>query len=393
MTVLLLARYVPPRVDAVGDYTVQLARALAEQGLEVVIVTSTGPVAASPHPRVQIEPIIERWTWGGCRRVAAVIRRQRADVLNLQFVPHLYGRYGVSLGVAAWPLLLRIWTGCPVVTTCHELLGHRPSGIRQWLLQGLYGWQAFLIMAGSRVVVVPAVWQETQLRRTFPWWASQVRRIPVGPSIPPSGSIEPAPFDAPAVPPRLTLVTFGAGHPWWQYERALVLLKAVREAGLSARLICLGAIETTNPVYAQRLRAHAQTLGLSERVEWSGALPPEAISRVLHRADLFLAFQRAGVTARSTAVVTALAHGLPIVATCGPDADAWLLESGGVIAVDLTDWSGTVRTVVRLLRDPAARQRVRDRAAALYRDQFAWDVLAQRWADVFEAVRTNPEPP
>jgi len=386
MTVVLLTRYVPPRVDAVGDYTVQLARALAEQGLQVVIVTSTGPVAASPHPRVQIEPVIERWTSGGCRRLVMVVRRRRADVVNLQFVPHLYGRYGVSLGVAAWPALVRLATRCSVVTTCHELLGHRPSGIVQWLVQGLYGWQAFLIVAASQLVVVPAVWQETQLRRTFPWWADKVRRIPVGASIPPTGSTELPSSDAPAVPPRLTLVTFGAGHPWWQYERALDLLKAVREAGLPARLVCLGAIEASNPLYAQRLRAHAQTLGLSESVEWSGALPPEAISRVLHSADLFLAFQRAGVTARSTAVVTALAHDLPIVATHGPDADEWLLESGGVVPVDLADWPETVRTVVRLLRDPVARRAVRERATALYREQFAWDVLARRWATLFETV-------
>ncbi len=384
MRIAIITRHVPPTRDAVGEYACRLAQALARAGVNPVIVTSAGRVRPVELAGIRVEPVARSWGWIGMVRLLRAIRNLDVEVVNLQYVPHMYGRYGFNLAVAALPFLLKVGARKPVITTCHELLSHYPSGLKGWLMQVVYLVQAWLILSGSARVIVPVEWQERQIHRYFSRLDRKVVRIPAGTNIPE------------VAPPRhegekgdlLTLGTFGTGHPWWQYEMAMEILKKLLTQGIQARLLCIGDIEGSNPEYYRQLRQVEARLGLAGTVEWTGYCPAEKVSHYLHSVDIFLALQRSGVTARSTALIAALAHGLPVVATRGPDADHWLLESGAMVIIDPTDIEKAAREVAQLVEDHQARRDLGRRAREFYQQQLSWETISQQFLDAVASVQT-----
>ncbi len=385
MKVAIITRFLPPRIGGVEDYTFRLAQSLANAGVRVTLISSIQTSAASPgHPLIRLQPAVERWDRKGIPRLIEMIRVSGADLVHLQFVPHLYGRYGVNWAMASLPAAIRRRTGKPVVTTCHELLSHRPAGLKEHLLQTLYRVQARLILRGSSQVVTPTEWQERQLHRLFPRLAGKIRRIPVGSPIPvaQTNSSETRRPDSGNRPFRLG--TFGTGHPWWQYEMALRVLKGLQDRSIPSRLICIGDIASANPAYHRQLLSLETELGLTGSVEWTGSLPSEQVSRSLQSVDLFLALQRSGVTGRSTALAAALAHGLPILAAGGPDADRWLLDSGAMALVEPNDLPAAIRVTERLFSDPQSRKALGAKAQDLYQRHLSWERIGRRFLDLFQ---------
>lgn len=386
MKVVVVTRHLPPKTDGVGDYTYQLSLALAKAGLQMVLLTSIG-TAPEKHPLLEIQPAVKDWGWGGVFRMVSAVRKLKPDLFCLQYVPHLYSRFGFNLAAASLPLMVRLATGCPVITTCHELLGHHPRGLKAWTLQGAYLFQAWLLLGGSAAVIVPVVWQEAQLRRLFRRLSRKVRRIPVGPSIP-MDAAKPPSISRPGSnnSREIMLGTFGTG-PWWQHAMAMEVLSGLRATGLQVRLLCLGDLENAQPRYYQRLRALEMRLGLQGAVDWAGRRSSEELSQALRSVDVFLALHETGITGRSTSLATALAHGLPIVATRGPDADPWLLESGAVLAVDPHDVQAAIRSIRLLIDDPSARQALSQRAREVYALYCSWKTISRQFLEVVESLR------
>lgn len=373
MRVAIVVRFLPPVTDAVGAYAYHLSHALAKRSVQVRLVTSEGQSALTEHPLVQVEPVVRDWGWRGMRRLIFAIRNGRPDAVSFQYVPQLYGRHGINFSAAAFPFILRLFLRTTVVTTYHELPGRPFCSVKGILHGAASAVQTILIVFGSTKVVVPVERQEELLRRRYPWAARRIVRIPVGSNIPAS----PENADAPARqhPGPLILGTFGSGHPWWQYEAALRILRELLDRGFQVRLLCIGNVHGSNPAYHQRLRQLASDLRLSGFIEWTGLLPSPEVSRRLQSVDVFLALHHTGITARSTAVAAALAHALPVVTTRGPDADRWLLESGAFIFIDTNDLLGAVRAVGELLRDAAAREAYGRKALALYREHLCWEKI------------------
>lgn len=381
--VAVVARFLPPTIDAVGAYAYYLSHALAKRSVQVTLVTSEGQNALTEHPGVQAQPTVRNWGWLGVGHLMAVLHKGHPDVVSFQYVPQLYGRHGINFGAAALPLLLQIGLGTTVVTTYHELPGP-PSRSLKGILHGIASAvQTALIVSGSTRVIAPAERQEEILRRQYPWAARRIVRIPVGSNIP----VYPLKKDASAYhrPGPLFLGTFGSGHPWWQYEAAFRILRGLLDCNFQVRLLCIGNIEGSHRGYYQRLRQLASVLRLSDFIEWTGSIPSLEVSRRLQSVDVFLALHRTGITARSTAVAAALAHALPIVTTKGPDADQWLLESGAFIFIDVNDLPGAIGVVAALLRDTASRKEYGRRALALYQKQFSWEEIGGQFLDVISS--------
>ncbi|WP_345033548.1 glycosyltransferase [Kutzneria kofuensis] len=72
------------------------------------------------------------------------------------------------------------------------------------------------------------------------------------------------------------------------------------------------------PDEAAAYRAELEALA-DERVEFTGHLPVHEVSAVLHGADVAVLPFTAGVTTKSGALLTVLAHGLPTVVTDAGD--------------------------------------------------------------------------
>jgi len=393
MRIAIICRFLPPAINAVGEYASHLARALCRKGMRVSLVTSTGRTSEPTEAMgpVEIHRVVSSWGWAGMSRLAHFLRSQRFDVVHFQFVPQMYGRWGIALPAACLPLLLRARAGPQVLTTCHELLSYRPAGLRNLFLQRLYLLQAFLLLRGSARLIVPTEWQERLACESFPRYAAKITRIPVGANVLPlgqEGSALTGSARKPATDP-LRLGTFGTGHPWWRYEDALIVLKGLRDEGLPVHLVCIGDIAGTHPTRYQKLRNLERQLGLTGAVQWTGPIPAHEVSRLLRSVDVFLALQDRGITARSTALMAAFAHGLPIVATDGPLADRWLTDSGALEVVEPGNPASAQAAISSLARNPERRRELADRSRSFYDKNLSWEALSARILEVTRSL-TSP---
>lgn len=377
MNIALATRALPPQPDSVGGYTFHLAEAFAQKGHRVLVLASEPSAGEGGETRpFTVRRLPGWWRFRTWPRLMEELRRFKPDLVNLQYIPQLYSRDGLHFGVALLPSRIRREVGCPVVTTCHELLAHHPTNWLGKFLQIAYGAQAWLILRNSAGVIVPVEWQEKQLLRCFSRFGSKIRRIPVG------TNVLPLPLNSipsrPSPSAETVLGTFGTG-PWWDHAMALDLLRALLDRNVHARLLILGDIEGSHPTYYFELRKKEASLRLAGRVEWSGRLSAAELSEKLRWIGLFLAFQPAGVTARSTALAAALSHGLAIVATRGPDADRWLIQSGAMEIIPPDRLEEAVERVQQLLENPSRRESLSARAQAFFREHLSWEKISDRY--------------
>jgi glycosyltransferase involved in cell wall biosynthesis len=150
--------------------------------------------------------------------------------------------------------------------------------------------------------------------------------------------------------------------------------RLIAERGIDLLLDALGAtygewrlrIVGTGPVH-EALEQQAQSLGISARIEWLGALPREQLQAFWLEADVVVAPSRSTpewVEPSGAVVLQAMAHGVaPVVARCGALPD--VVSDAGLI-VDEDDLVALTRAIQGLVAEPwrcrsigsVARQRV-----------------------------------
>ena len=97
MRIGLISGEYPPMQGGVGDFSRELAIALAQLGHEVHVVTCVGCEAknrAIPHKQhishLTVHPTIPNWGWRLYGRVMSLARRLNLDVLNVQYQAAAY---------------------------------------------------------------------------------------------------------------------------------------------------------------------------------------------------------------------------------------------------------------------------------------------------------------
>lgn len=125
MNVLMVTGSLPPMKCGVGDYSMQLALALASQpGIRVTLLSSVA--AATALGRVTVLPLMTGWRLRDARTAWRAIRASGADVVHVQYPTQGYGR-GLLPGVI--PLLARL-AGAAAIQTWHELIPRREVLLR-----------------------------------------------------------------------------------------------------------------------------------------------------------------------------------------------------------------------------------------------------------------------
>ena len=154
-----------------------------------------------------------------------------------------------------------------------------------------------------------------------------------------------------------------------------LLLRALARTGHDNWRLTIVGSDTADLAHAAALRELAGSLGLAERVTFTGALPEDEVARQYDRADLFaLASHYEGF---GMAYAEAIARGLPVLGTTGgaiPEATA-----GAARLVAPGDEPALAAALGELIADPAARAHLAARA---------WQAAASlpRWSDTAAAV-------
>ena len=359
----------PPVPGGVADNAARWTEALIAAG-DVEAIVHTGPGAA-PAPGYTLEAGRTAWGWGAAPALAAEIAAGRPDVVVLHYVPHLYQRRGLAVGVGRLARLLA-GQGLPLVVMAHELyygrheaLRHQPIGLIQRLvLRPLF--------THSRAVVFSTPDRRARMAAVFPRLAARFHTIPVGAGLTPATAAEGAAWRRARGlgEDELALLFQGGFHP---SKEIASLTAALEAAGPRARLVLIGGGALDHP-----------------RVLALGHVDGAEAGRALAGCDLALAPFEDGASGRRSSVVNALAAGLPTVSTRGVNTDPALFPPAAIRLVAPGDPQAFAQAVAALAADPAARAGLAAGARQLYAERFAWPVLAAAWLSILGEVSKGP---
>ena len=260
---------------------------------------------------------LDGWTLalGAWPRLRALRRAGRLDVLDAHF--------GYPDGYAA--TRLGRWLGVPVTITVRgteSRHAHDPT-LRPLLAQALRG--------ADRVFAVSESLRQVALGLDVP--PERVRVVGNGVDLERFHPIDRAEARAALALPAHApvLVSVGGLCERKGFHRVIDCLPALRQMGTDAHLLVVGGPSPEGD-WTDRLQAQARTLGLADRVHFTGPVPPAELHRALSAADVFvLATRNEGW---ANVFLEAMACGLPVVTT----------RVGGNAEVVCRDELGTVVT-------------------------------------------------
>lgn len=257
--------------------------------------------------------------------------------------------------------------GLPVVTTLRGedvTRGHR-AGLQRFVLRAC-------VRLSTRVVGVSEAMVQW-LRAEFPQAADRIVAIPNG--------VDPALLEIAVPRPRpdgvLRVLSVGSLIPRKGME---LIIGALAHLDEHVRLRIVGDGPERDALHALALR-----LGVAERVEFSGAVAPQAMAGVYAEADLFvLASYSEG---RPNVVVEALAAGLPVVATGIAGVRELISDGRSGLLVPPARTEALAAAIARLVADVPLRRTL----GAAGREQvvragLTWDRAAARYLDLFHAL-------
>jgi len=379
MRIYMITAEYPPLRGGVGDYTAMLCSHLVSQGVETTVVTTELATEATLDPPA--ERCIPVWDWRAWGRLSRICKE--AEVVHIQYQT---AAYGLHPAINLWPWWLRRQRRRPhVVTTFHDLrvpyLFPKAGRLRWWITLAL--------ARGSDTVIVTNAADEARLRGAG-LGDTALARIPLGNNIPVS---PPAGYDRGAWRDRLgvgkdeyLLVHFGFMNSSKGCETLVEALERLRRTGLSVRLLMIGGrtgdADPTNIAYAARIEELIAHHSLEAAVIWTDFISPGEVSAHLLAGDAAVLPYRDGASLRRTTLITALAHGLPVITTQPEHPVAELRDGDNVVLVPPADPPALARAIRLVLRSTDMRTRLRQGAQSLAK-AFDWDEIARKTAGLY----------
>jgi glycosyltransferase involved in cell wall biosynthesis len=384
MKIGLITGEYPPMQGGVGDFTRELARALAGQGHDMHVITGGGD--GPDDDGVCVHRVVKSWGLGCWRSIAAVARQEQLDVLNIQYEP---AAYGMRVGVNFLPSrTARRFIKAPIVTTYHDLL-------MPYLFPkaGPLRWKVVEYLARRSEATIVTNEEDRDRLVNLQLSTANLHLIPIGSNIQPAQA---GVFDVAEERERwqvqrneFTIGYFGFLNLSKGGEVLMQALRLLIDRRLPVRLILVGGrtgtSDPTNAAYAAQVEALIDVLDLKEHVSATGYLDAIGASRALSACDVMALPYADGASVRRGSLMAAIAHGRAIVTTEPRYPIEGLTPEQSVLYVPPNDPPALAQAIERVLIDPALRSRLAQavrQAAKLY----AWDRIAAKTLDVFEHV-------
>lgn len=357
----------PPQRGGVSDYTRLVARGLAEAGDHVHVWSAPCSGETPRDAGVEVHRLPDHF---GLRSMALLQRSfkqaARPHRILVQYVPHAFGWKALNVPFCVWLRSLRrkhsIWVMFHEVIfplSRNQPLSHKLLGATTRLMASL------VARAAERIFVSIPAWEE--ILKSLTSNLAHVVWMPVPSSIPvveDKACVNELRARYAPVGEGLIIGHFGtyAPHITSQLKTLLHSLLIGRD-GRAALLLGRGG----EALRDELLRLYPELTG---RVHATGSLSAEDLSRHLSACDVMLQPFGDGVSGRRTSVMTALAHGLPVVTTSGALTESVWAESGAVSLASAGDVEAQARAAEHLLSDAEQRRSLSLAAVKLYRERF-----------------------
>ena len=385
----------------VGAFTQELAKALAAQGHELHIITSR--LARPPQERLpasnfwelvaradawrepiplgyaQLHPRGRRWRWADVSLVADIAQRYDLDVVNIQYQPAAYNMRSAAVNLLPW----RLKGLAKSVVTFHDL---RPPFLFPKAGRLREGVVRLMARQADGVIVTN---QADGGALTAAHLTTPLRQIPIGSNITVHRASAAALAEVRRAlnlrPSDVLLAYFGFIN---ESKGADTLITAL--AGLDERhhLVFIGgqtgsSDTDNNRQFLDHLHQMIATLGVGERVHWTGFLPDKGVSAHLGAADMLVMPYHDGASLRRGTLMAGLAHGRALITTHPNHPLPELRHGENVWLVPPADATALGEAIRHLGGDTSLRAEL-GTAAQLVAEQFTWDKIAAQTAVFFE---------
>jgi glycosyltransferase involved in cell wall biosynthesis len=359
----------PPHCGGVGDYTAQVADALAATGDEVTVFCP--PMSAPPIEQRGVEvkvladaygpdsrQLIDRWLEG------------RSTTIVVQYVPTAFGLRGANLPLCRW-LLHRAQHHRDTI----QVMFHEPyfkfvwSPVRQNALAVAQRVMArTLLQAASHAYVSTDAWRPC-LAPLAPRHNYSFTTLPIPSSIPRSTDrpdIIAARRGAFVASSTERLVGhFGTYGSHISPILASALVTLLREDP-KVSVVCLGG---GSDEFVRSIVASAPAL--KGRLHATGRVSASDVATTVRACDLLVQPYPDGVTTRRTSVMAGLINGRPVLTTTGLLTEPVWSETGAVALEPAGDTTALVGSAHALLADSGRRQAIAARGERTYDERFA----------------------
>jgi glycosyltransferase involved in cell wall biosynthesis len=369
----------PPLPGGVGDFTRELALALAALGAEVHILTDSRCTGLQPST-FSLHPSFRRWSFPALFQIRSLAQRLRLEVLNIQYQA---AAYGLGAPIHFLPDL----AGVPTVVTFHDLripyLFPKAGPLRKWAVTHLAR------SARGAIATDPADAAELQRRGV-----AGVAHIPIGSNI----AVAPPPdFDRArwraqlsVGPHEFLLGYFGFLNHSKGGDTLISALATLVERRAPVKLALIGgqtgASDPTDAACSAEVDRQIARRGLENRIVRTGFISAPEVSAHLLACDAVALPYRDGVSLRRGSLMAALAHGCAIISTHPAVPLPELRDGENLRLVPPDSPQALVLAVSELLDAPALRARL-GQAARETAALFHWEAIAARTLEFFRECR------
>jgi glycosyltransferase involved in cell wall biosynthesis len=365
--------YPPARNEGgISHYTRCLSHQLAHSADEIYILTNATHTGEQTDGPVCVLKFSDPWNFAALRQMKTILQKRAVELVNLQYSPVLYAT-GFKF---SWPYLRRYFAA---TVSLHTLWGGSKINYlaAMWLLATASG----IIATNSEVLYLT--------RKFFPFYHRKTRLIPIGPNISPQADKKAYAESSKKLLPDINgplLIHFGMPYPG---KGIKALLKATQilknEYRLDIHLVVIGGGVSESSTYVQERKHMAATLGLEDRVIWTGRLAAEVVSALICRGDVVVLPFESGVSDRRGSLMAALAHQKAVVTFRPPIPMPFFKNGVNMVWPDRDDAKALAATICAVLQDKDLRRRLEDGAAELV-NHFDWANIALRTRTWFEEI-------
>ncbi len=359
---------------------IRLCQALADRYPELTCAT-TRLGGACPPPSVSAgqDSTAAGKSGGACRRMAGLLNKSSADLVCLQYAPHVYGGAGMD-HIACFVGELRK----PLVTVINSVATD-PTSAEQQVMKSLFG-------ASSRLVAPSRACGQI-LRECYRVPLRKIDVIPQGiPELPVAGVSR---WKVVAGLQELeVLVTCGHLEAHKGIEHVIRALPAVVSRHPRVLYVVVGSTEplcreTFGEAYLQLLKDLTRQCGVENHVRFLNRFVDEdEMNAYLGAADICLSPYDMEERPYSANLARMVGTGCVVVSTPYMHARELLADGRGRL-VRFASPGAISEAILELLADPDARSLIRQRAWEAGR-QMIWPTVAQAYMQCFRTALESP---
>jgi len=389
MRIVMISAEYPPMAGGVGDYTRRLNTMLTHQGHEVAVIT--GNQGQAYRDAARIYPVrVPVWNGAGINSVRQTISKLQPEIVHIQYQT---GAYQMKIAINTLPSALKRerQKGLRVVTTAHDLLPPylfpKAGMLRDWYTKRI-------IRDADGAILTNAGDYHTVMNDSRGAWNPRAVFIPIGANVTPA---PPANFDREIWRSQfdikkgdMLLAYFGLLTHTKGLENLLAMMEHLPH---TTRLVLIGGIgeRVEDQAYANAIRQLIAQKNLQERVIMTGHTEASDVSAYLIAADAVLLPFTDGYSYRRGSLITALAHGVPVITTYAPadihqDPLPELIDGKHALLVEPENTEQLVTAVLRLQQEPELCHRLARTGQALT-EVFSWERIVAQHEALYAAIR------